>query len=233
MESKKISLLKHYALFLAGLYLLSAGIVLILRSTLGITPISSVNYVMSLHSPLSLGGATFCLNSLMILFQLWFLRGEAGCRRERFEVLLQIPFSFLFGLFIDLNMSLTVWLQPVSYMACLATLLSGCIVQATGISAEVKAHVVMMSAEGFVFFGSRRYHKDFGRFKTAFDVGLVLIAILLSLLLSGRIEGVREGTLISAACTGYLVSFISRRVMTRSNFYTVRHLLRRHQAARN
>ena len=41
-------LLEKYLLFIIGLYFLATGIVLILRSTLGTTPISSINYVLSL-----------------------------------------------------------------------------------------------------------------------------------------------------------------------------------------
>ena len=53
---------KRYLVFVIGLYFLAAGIVLIVRSALGTTPISSVNYVLSLNSPLSLGTCTFLIN---------------------------------------------------------------------------------------------------------------------------------------------------------------------------
>ena len=53
MEMKDV--FKRYLVFVIGLYFLAAGIVLIVRSALGTTPISSVNYVLSLNSPLSLG----------------------------------------------------------------------------------------------------------------------------------------------------------------------------------
>lgn len=60
------NLLKRYAVFSLGLYFLSMGIVLIVRSTLGTTPISSVNYVVSTLTPLSLGICTFIINMLLI-----------------------------------------------------------------------------------------------------------------------------------------------------------------------
>ena len=46
-------LLEKYLLFIIGLYFLATGIVLILRSTLGTTPISSINYVLSLNTSFS------------------------------------------------------------------------------------------------------------------------------------------------------------------------------------
>lgn len=78
----------------------------------------------------------------------------------------------------------------------------------------------MMSAEGFVSYAARRYNKDFGKLKVRFDISLVTLAFLLSLLLAHKVEGIREGTVIAACITGYIVSFLSRKIMTR-------HMLRR------
>lgn len=208
-------IIRNYLIFIVGLYFLAAGIVLIVRSTLGTTPISSVNYVLSLNTPLSLGTCTFLVNTLLILGQFWLIR-DRGTRRDVVEILLQFPFSFLFGLFIDLNMLFTQDLRPERYICCILLLLVGCLIQAAGVVLEIKPHVAMMSAEGFVNCGSRRYHRDFGRFKVVVDISLVVIAVLLSLLFKGRVEGVREGTLVAALITGFIVDFLNRRVMTRA-----------------
>lgn len=216
MQNKNDFILR-YALFIVGLYLLAAGIVLILRSGLGTTPISSVNYVLSLNLPLSLGTCTFILNSVLILGQFWLVR-KTRTPRITLEIVLQLPFSVLFGLFIDLNMYLTAGLHPANYAVSIATLLAGCLVQSAGVVMEVKPHVVMMSAEGFVYYASRYFGKEFGRMKVAVDVLLVLLALALSLLFKGRIEGIREGTLIAACCTGFIVSLLGRYVLTREHF---------------
>ena len=68
---KKI--LARYPIFTVGLYLLSLGIVLIIRSALGTTPISSLNYVLSLNTALSLGTCTFILNIFLIAGQFWLI----------------------------------------------------------------------------------------------------------------------------------------------------------------
>ncbi len=214
-------LASKYLLFVAGLYFLSAGIVLILRSSLGTTPITSMNYVLSLHTPMTLGAWTFAVNMLLIAGQFWFIRDRAT-RRDAIEILLQIPFSFLFAAFIDFNMALTQGLRPSHYAAAAALLATGCFVQALGIVFEIKPRVTMMIAEGFVHYASRRYGKDFGKFKVVFDVSLVVLAAMLSLLFSRRIEGIREGTLVAACTTGYIVSFLSRRIVTRA---TLRRML--------
>lgn len=60
------TIILRYLTFIAGLYFLSLGIVLIVASSLGTTPISSVNYVVTLHTPITLGTATFLINVLLI-----------------------------------------------------------------------------------------------------------------------------------------------------------------------
>ena len=209
---------KRYLVFIIGLYFLAAGIVLIIRSALRTTPISSVNYVLSLNSPLSLGTCTFLINMVLILGQFWLIR-KNRTRQDIIEILLQLPFSFIFSAFIDFNMTITNNLHPESYGMSIALLLTGCMVQSIGVVLELKPKVTMMSAEAFVKYASRRYNKEFGKFKVYFDVTLVTFAVLLSLLLSQCIEGVREGSLIAACITGYIVSFLNQKIMTRKTLY--------------
>lgn len=209
---------KRYLVFIIGLYFLAAGIVLIIRSALGTTPISSVNYVLSLNSPLSLGTCTFLINMVLILGQFWLIR-KNRTRQDIIEILLQLPFSFIFSAFIDFNMTITNNLHPESYGMSIALLLTGCMVQSIGVVLELKPKVTMMSAEAFVKYASRHYNKEFGKFKVYFDVTLVTFAVVLSLLLSQCIEGVREGSLIAACITGYIVSFLNQKIMTRKTLY--------------
>lgn len=215
---KKSELMSRYAVFVIGLFLLSAGVSLIIRSSLGTTPISSVNYVMSVNTPLTLGTWTFIINVLLIVGQFLIL-GSRRSRRDTVEILLQIPFSFLFGAFIDLNMWLTSSLNPSGYMMAIGILMAGCLVQAVGVVFEIKPKVAMMSAEAFVMYASRRWGKPFGKLKVAFDLSLVTSAVLISLLLSHRIEGIREGSLIAASITGFIVTFLARHILTRRNLH--------------
>lgn len=204
----------RYLMFIFGLYFLSAGVVLIVRSALGTTPISSVNYVMSLNSPLSLGACTFMINMLLIVGQFWLIR-ERRSRQDTIEILLQIPFSFVFAAFIDLNMALTSGLVPANYAMSLLLLVVGCVVQAIGVVLEIKPRVAMMSAEAFVKYASQRYNMEFGKVKVRFDIALVLMAVILSLIFTRYVEGVREGSVIAACMTGYIVSFLNNKIMTR------------------
>lgn len=217
-------LLKRYLVFILGIYFLALGVVLFVISSLGTTPISSINYILSLHFPLTLGMATFIFNMTLILIEFWLVRG-IGTRKDCIEILIQIPVSFLLGAFMDLNMHMLSWIHVTHYGQSLVLLALGCVIQSAGVVLEIKPNVAAMSAEGVVKYASRRYGREFGKTKILFDVMLVSIAAALSFALSGQLEGLREGTVVAALCTGYIVSFLSMHVMTRRNFNRLRGLL--------
>ncbi len=62
-----------------------------------------------------------------------------------------------------------------------------------------------LPGDGFVIEASKRFGISLGRMKAIFDWSLVAIACVLGLIFLGRIEGVREGTVISALTTGIFV----------------------------
>lgn len=123
--------------------------------------------------------------------------------------LFQIPISCCFGLFIDFSMYILSWLNPSNYLYQIAVLILGCIILAAGISLEVKANAAMMSGEYFVNVITRRFHKEFGYVKLGFDITLLVIACVLSLIFMDGIHGVREGTITAAILVGPIVHFIS------------------------
>lgn len=205
---KKNELYRRYFVFTIALFISALGVSIITRSYLGTSPISSIPYVLSLNTPLSMGTYIFLLNMALIAGQMLML-GKSGIREKRIELFMQIPISVVFGLFIDLTMGmLSNYILPL-YSLKILSLVIGCAVLALGICFEVVADVTMVSGEYFVQIASRRFKKEFGLVKIIFDISLVVIAALFSLLLAGHIEGLREGTVIAALLTGPFVRLIS------------------------
>ena len=180
----------------------------ITKALLGTSPITSVTYVLSMFTPLTIGQWTIVLNLLFVLFELPFMtRKELKDDLRMF--LLQIPISLCFGTFIDLSMNMLYWLEPVKYIDQIIYLLVGCVILAAGITLEVKANVAMMAGEYFVRVISQRFHGEFGYVKLCFDITLVCIACLFSICFMSGIYGVREGTVAAALLVGPIVHFIS------------------------
>ena len=199
---------RRYILFAVSLFVNAMGIAFITKALLGTSPITSVTYVLSMFTPLTIGQWTIVLNLLFVLFELPFMtRKELKDDLRMF--LLQIPISLCFGTFIDLSMNMLYWLEPVKYIGQIIYLLVGCVILAAGITLEVKANVAMMAGEYFVRVISQRFHGEFGYVKLCFDITLVCIACLFSICFMSGIYGVREGTVAAALLVGPIVHFIS------------------------
>lgn len=199
--------LKRYIVFLIGLFINSLGVSLITKADLGTSPISSIPYVLSLNFPLTLGQFTIAFSLLLILIQLVILR-----RNFKAEHLLQIPISILFGYFIDLTMVILFFVDPQTYLSSVIHLLIGCVILGFGVYTEVLADVAMLPGESFVRAVSSTWKTEFGSTKVAFDVSLTVIAAVLSLIFSHRLDGGREGTIIAALLVGFIARLFGRRL---------------------
>lgn len=200
-------LVERWAWFVVGVFVNSFGIALITKAALGTSPISSLPYVLSLEFPLTLGMFTFIINILFIVIQPLLLKDEF----KPFQWL-QILVNVAFSAFIDVGMALLSWFVPTSIIEQGIALLLGCAVLGFGVSIEVAPNVLLVPGEGAVRAISLFTHKRFGSCKVAFDSTLAGIALVLSLIFFGYLNGIGLGTLVSAVCVGNVVNFCNRRV---------------------
>lgn len=196
---------KRYIVFLFGLFISSLGVSLVTKANLGTSPISSIPYVLSLNFPFTLGNFTIIFSIFLILLQLFILR-----RNFKAEHLLQIPISIAFGYFIDITMLWLGFINPNAYIFKIIFLILGCFVLAVGVFLEVIADVAMLPGESFVRAVSSTYKTDFGITKIAFDVSMTVCAVIISLICSHKLEGVREGTVIAALLVGFIARLLGR-----------------------
>lgn len=209
-STKKMNkyIIRRYFLFIISLFINAFGIAFITKAMLGTSPITSVTYVLSMFTPYTMGIWTIIINILFVVLELFFMTRK-DLKSDLRMYLFQIPISCCFGLFIDFSMYILSWLNPSNYLYQIAVLILGCIILAACISLEVKANAAMMSGEYFVNVITRRFHKEFGYVKLGFDITLLVIACVLSLIFMDGIHGVREGTITAAILVGPIVHFIS------------------------
>lgn len=199
--------LKRYVIFLIGLFVNSLGVSLIMKASLGTSPISSIPYVLSLSFPFTLGNFTIFFSIFLILLQLLILR-----KNFKLEHVLQIPVSIIFGYFIDLTMLLFAWVNPQVYIMKIIYLLIGCLILGFGVYMEVLADVVMLPGESFVRAIVLTWKTNFGTTKICFDVSMSVIAAILSFVFTGRLNGVREGTIIAALLVGFIARVVGKKL---------------------
>jgi uncharacterized membrane protein YczE len=191
----------RYLILLSGLFFMGLGISLTTKSNLGTSPISSVPYVLSMMFPLTFGQFTFLLSLVCLLIQVIILR-------KTFKTIqyMQILVGVFFGLFIDIGMFFFTSVNPEMYVSKIMILLSGCILLAFGVYLQIAANVIINPGEGVVKTIAKKVGVKFGNIKIAFDLTLLITAIIISLCAFRTIKGVREGTILSALLVGCLAN---------------------------
>ena len=204
----KTEYLKRYLFLGMGLFIMSFGVAFSIKANLGTSPISSVPYVISLISPITVGQATIVMHCVFILLQMLILG-----KRYQLIQLMQLPTAFVFGVMTDFAVWLLGGVTYSSYLMQWLLCLLGIVMVAAGVSLEVTAAVVTLAGEGLVLAICQVVPVKFGSMKMCFDGMLVVIAVLIGISAKGAVLGVREGTVAAAVLVGLLSRLICKPMM--------------------
>lgn len=208
MSNTRGALLRRCAVLLVGLLIMAFGVAISIKAALGTSPISSLPYVTSKITGLTVGQTTIALHCTLIVLQILILR-----RRYRLIQLLQLPVALVFGYMTDFAVAMTANLTCHSYLQQWLLCAVGILLVGTGVACEVIADVIMLAGEGTVTAVVQVSGQPFPWMKVAFDCTLVAISILLSFLFLHGLQGVREGTVAAALLVGP-VSKVVRKMLT-------------------
>lgn len=200
------NLIKKIAVCLIGSFVYAAGITVVKVCNLGISPITSAPYAFSFVVGQSLGTCTMYLNIILYIIQKVVLKKEYTLRK----FLTQFILSSVFAVLIDFTGIMLGGFVPQSYIFRLLYLIFGCFVLAVGVCGVVMSDFGMLPGEGVAICIQKLTKLDFGICKIIFDSSMVALALVVSLVFLGRIEGVREGTLISAFMIGWFARYVGR-----------------------
>lgn len=205
MHTRMRTYLKRYLLLCVGLTIMAFGVAFSIKGELGTSPISSLPYVTSLLTPMTVGTATIAMHCVFIVLQILLLR-----RRYDPIQLIQLPVALVFGCLTDFSVWVIQSISPSSYVMQWVLCVIGILLVGIGVSFEVTAGVVTLAGEGLVLAVCKVFSFKFGNAKVCFDVSLVVISCILSLVFLGHLAGVREGTIAAALCVGMIAKQVNR-----------------------
>lgn len=210
MKRSANELFRRYLSFIVVLFVIAFGTSLSIRANLGSSPISCPPYVLSLcPGGLSMGSYTMCMHVFFIMGQILLLR-----RNFQKIQLLQIVVSVIFGVYTDLTMWMTSFMQvpatlppAVGYPLRFVELMAGGAILAYGISLEVHCDVLMLAGEGFPLAIAKVTRRDFGKVKMCSDTALVCVGAVLMYVFFGswHWDMIGPGTLFSMFYVGFMV----------------------------
>ncbi len=187
--------------YLAGLWLLALGVAFSINGRLGVSPVNSLPYILSLIFARPMSWFVVIVFGAFILVEIILLG-----RKFRWLQLLQIAFSFIFCFFIDATTALLGDFTFAGYFGQWLMLLISILLIALGIALYVGADLIPMPMEGLTLVLAQIQKKwKFHQVKVALDCLIVTAGILLSLLFLDGVEGIREGTVVTAVVVGFVV----------------------------
>ncbi|ODA39788.1 DUF6198 family protein [Desulfosporosinus sp. BG] len=197
---------KRLFTYILGLFLMTIGIGFSVKSNLGVSPVSSIPYTITLIAGIEMGKATILFHIILILMQIVLVRKDFKLKN-----LSQIVVAVVFGYFTTFSNYLMTFL-PTSenYSIRLLLLLISIIFVAVGIFLYLPPDIVPLAGEGVMQAVSQKTGIAFPRVKVSFDISMVLISGITCLFVLHGLGSVGVGTIISAVLVGTVLSFIMK-----------------------
>ena len=201
-------MLKRIIVYLLGLLTLAFGTTFTIKSELGVSPVSSLPNVLSEVTALSIGWMSTLFFAGLVVLQIAILG-----KKFRWLNLIQLPFVFVFGYFLNFGVGLMYSLQFPTYFGQMGMLLIGIVLIALGIVLMICARIIVLPPEALCQALEQRFERiKFHKAKMVMDCTIVVASIAVSLIFMGELVGVREGTVISAIAIGKIIPYIKKAV---------------------
>lgn len=203
---------KHYLkvrfiAYLGGLFIMTLGIAMSVKSNLGVSPVSSIPYTITCITGIEMGKATILFHIVLVALQILILR-----KAFKIKNLLQVVIGVVFGYFTTFcNYLFTFLPTPQLLPVRLCMTLISTVLVAIGIFFYLPADIVPLAGEGFMQTVSQVTGIVFNRVKIGFDVTMVVVSLVSCLVALHKLGSVGIGTVIAAFLVGIFVGIINRR----------------------
>lgn len=207
MKSTKNKMAVRLITYFAGLFIMTAGIAVSVKSDLGVSPVSSIPYTITCIWGIEMGNATILLHIGLVILQILLLR-----RNFNWINLLQILVGIVFGKFTTLCNTLVGFLPATDNLAIrLVMSLASAALIAIGIFFYMPANIMPLAGEGATQAVARVTHRPFAQIKVFFDSGMVALSLAACLIALHSFGSVGVGTVIAAFLVGTILGQINKR----------------------
>ena len=204
-KSTPVQFVIRVLIYCLGLLSLAFGVAFSVNSNLGVSPVNSLPYVISRIVNVQMGTCVTAVFCFYILLQILILG-----RKFNPVNLLQIVFSTIFGYFVDFAKMVLGDFTIPTYFGQLTMLAISIPLIAVGIVLYMDAQLVPMPMEGLSSCLADKFGVSFPNMKTIVDCLVVGIGLVLCFVFLGKLDGLREGTIITAVVTGKIIALIKK-----------------------
>ncbi len=198
MDKKSVN---NVVLYVMGLFLLSLGVVLAIKSNYGISAAVSIPFVISSkYSIVSLGTFNYIYQGIIFLILVLIMR------KISIQYVLAFVTAVLFGYAIDFWNYLLKDITAMQSYIRVPLMIVSILISAVALMLFIKSKLPMLPYDLFTEQVATKFNLNFGRFKTSIDVALVGLSITLSIVFFGQIVGIGIGTVGAALAIGLCVN---------------------------
>ena len=193
-------------MYFVGLFIMTVGIALSVKSNLGVSPVSSIPYTMTCVWGIEMGKATIIFHAALVLIQILILR-----KRFRPINLLQVVVGIVFGYFTTFCNYLATYLPSTDNMVMrIVLMLVSTVFIAVGIFFYLPADLIPLAGEGVMQAVSDVTKNEFSKVKIGFDCSMVVISVITCLICIHSLGSVGVGTVIAAFLVGFNLGRVNK-----------------------
>lgn len=193
------------------------GIILNTKSGLGVSPIISVSYNVSMILGVNFGNMTFVLYTVFVLIEvLIHIALKKGQGKELLitlgKDLLQLPLSLVFTRFMNL---FSAWIPAPEngFVLQLLVLVAGIICIGIGAAMSLDMRIIPNPGDGIVQAIADCIRRTEGFTKNCFDLFNICISISVGLIFAHRLIGIGVGTVLSVIGVGRVIALFNHLFM--------------------
>ena len=205
MEEKR-TLANRLICYFIGLFIMTVGIAISVKSNLGVSPVSSIPYTLTRCWGIEMGKATILFHCVLVLLQILILR-----KNFKLKSLFQVPVGIIFGYFTTFcNYLMTFVPTPNNIIVRICMILISTVLVAIGIFFYLPADIMPLAGEGVMQAVSETTQIAFPKVKVSFDITMVAVSLVTCLLVLHNFGSVGIGTIIAAVLVGVVLGQIMR-----------------------
>ena len=200
------NIVRKMLMYITGLFVMTIGIAVSVKSNLGVSPVSSIPYTLTCIWGIEMGKATILFHFCLVLLQIILLRKDYKVKN-----LLQIVVGIVFGYFTTFcNWGVGFLPDPQNILIIICMLMISTILIAFGIFLYLPPDIVPLAGEGTIQAISDVSGIAFPKVKIGFDVSMVTISLAACLIFIKSLGSVGIGTIIAAVLVGTELGYITK-----------------------
>ena len=204
--------------YLIGLLALAIGLTLNTKAGLGVSPIISVSYSVSVITGQNFGNMTFVLYGIFVVIELALhtvriLLGKMGDGKGRWLVLLkdalQFPLSLVFTRFLNVFSAAIPDFSEGPLAVRLVVLLFAILFTGVGAALSLNMRIIPNPGDGIVQAIADCIGKSVGFTKNCFDLLNICITFTIGMAFTGHLVGIGLGTVLAVLGVGRVIAFFN------------------------